>query len=141
MDPSASEVTVSIVAGPQVSAWLEQLQGAVTRVKSSKDAEAVHDLRVTLRRTRSLLRVVRTVYGQFHVNLIRVEFKRVADATSALRDAEVLRETLGLLEMDDATKKKPLPPSCGVMHIKSKRCAPQSYVSSTRVLWITPWRT
>ncbi len=104
-DPSASEVTVSIVVGPQLSAWLEQLQDAVTRVKSSKDAEAVHDLRVTLRRTRSLLRVVRTVYGQFHVNLIRMDFKRVADATSALRDAEVLRETLGSLELDDSTKK------------------------------------
>jgi CHAD domain-containing protein len=59
----------------------------------------VHDLRVALRKLRSVLRVVRRLYGRYHTEAVRAGFKRVADATGALRDEEVLGETLSSLDL------------------------------------------
>ncbi len=98
------EETVSSLVGPKLVEWLDELGGAIGRVLDNADTEAEHDLRVTLRRSRSLLRIVRPVYGRFHVNLIRGEYARVADATGALRDEEVLAETLDALELDDEAR-------------------------------------
>jgi CHAD domain-containing protein len=97
------ETTVSMVSAPKLTEWLEDLSSAVERVRNSSDDEAVHDLRVALRRIRSLLRLVAPVYGQFHVDSIREELKRTADATGALRDEEVLLETLEALKLDPGT--------------------------------------
>jgi CHAD domain-containing protein len=66
-----------------------------------QDDEAVHDFRVALRRLRTLLRPARRVYGKKRVRAVAEELRRVAQSTGALRDEEVLRETLSAL---------PLPP-------------------------------
>ncbi len=63
------------------------------------DVEAVHDFRVALRRLRTLLRPARAVYGRKRLRALSVELKVFAGATSALRDEEVLRETLADLEL------------------------------------------
>lgn len=96
------ESTVSRLASPKLLEWVAQLDEIVPRVLGQTDDEAVHDLRVTLRRIRSLLRIVRPVYGRFHVDSIRNELARIADATGTLRDEEVLQQTLRALELDDA---------------------------------------
>jgi CHAD domain-containing protein len=98
------ETRVSQLVSPKIQEWLTELEEAVPRVVGDSDAEGVHDLRVALRRIRSLLRIVRPVYGTFHTNLIRTEMARVADATGALRDEEVLAETLGALKLQGAAK-------------------------------------
>lgn len=89
---------------PKLDAWLDDLADAIPRVIHETDTEAVHDLRVALRRIRSLLRVVRSVFGRFHVKIIRDELKRVADATGSLRDEEVLVETIDALDLSDVDR-------------------------------------
>lgn len=69
------------------------------RVTSAADDEAVHDLRVTIRRIRTVLRLVRPLYGRFHADVVRRAFASVQRATGALRDEEALVETLDGLEL------------------------------------------
>ncbi|HEU4533046.1 MAG TPA: CHAD domain-containing protein [Polyangiaceae bacterium] len=92
-------MTLSAYVKPRLLALNEELVRAVPRVVAGDDGEAVHDLRVALRKLRSVLRVVRRLYGRFHADAVRAGFKRVADATGALRDEEVLAETLSGLEL------------------------------------------
>lgn len=68
------------------------------------DPEAVHDFRVALRRLRTLLRFARPIHGERRMRSIGDALGRIADATGALRDAEVLRETLGGLHVAGATR-------------------------------------
>lgn len=72
---------------------------AATAAKATNDPEAIHDFRVALRRLRSALRPARRVLGKRRLREIAAELKRFAQATGALRDEEVLRETLGALEL------------------------------------------
>lgn len=69
-----------------------------------KDEEALHDFRVALRRLRTLLRVARLVWGKKRLRRIEGELRHYAHATGALRDEEVLRETLASLELPDAAR-------------------------------------
>lgn len=64
------------------------------------DDEAVHDFRVALRRLRTLLRPARRVFGKKRLRSIADGLREFASATGALRDEEVLRETLAALELD-----------------------------------------
>ncbi len=95
------EASLASVVVPKLNSWLDDLADAIPRVIHQKDGEAVHDLRVSLRRIRSLLRVVRPVFGRFHVGRIRAEMQRTAAATGALRDEEVLEETLEALDLSE----------------------------------------
>src|SRR5207302_2039581 len=72
----------------------EEIRAAVPRVVSDADDEAIHDLRVAIRRLRTLLKMARTLYGRWHADVVRRAFAEVQRATGALRDEEVLEETL-----------------------------------------------
>ncbi len=98
------EASLAAVVTPKLQTWLEDLSGAIPRVMEKQDGEAVHDLRVAIRRIRSLLRVVRPVFGRFHVTRIRQQMQRVASATGQLRDEEVLAETLDALALEPALR-------------------------------------
>jgi CHAD domain-containing protein len=74
-----------------------KLGETVPRVIATGDDEAVHDFRVALRRTRVLLEVGRSVFGRFYANEVRGALRDVMRASGALRDEEVLLETLGSL--------------------------------------------
>ncbi len=74
------------------------------RAELPEDAEAIHDLRVALRRLRSLLRPSRRIYGKEALRVIAGDLKRFSDATGALRDEEVLRETLSALDLPPKTR-------------------------------------
>ena len=63
------------------------------------DVEAVHDFRVALRRLRTLLRPARRVYGKKRLQKVSDDLRLYANATGALRDEEVLRETLSALPL------------------------------------------
>jgi CHAD domain-containing protein len=63
------------------------------------DPEAIHDFRVALRRLRTALRPAKRLWGKRHVKEIGAELRRFAQATGALRDEEVLRETLSELAL------------------------------------------
>ena len=68
----------------------EALGVAVARVTHGVDAEAVHDLRVTLRRIRCALAITRPLYGRWLTRAIRKDFSRLQRETGPLRDEEVL---------------------------------------------------
>jgi CHAD domain-containing protein len=63
------------------------------------DPEAIHDFRVALRRLRTVLRPARRVFGSRRLRALGAELRRFARATGALRDEEVLRETLATLDL------------------------------------------
>jgi CHAD domain-containing protein len=75
-----------------------RLGEAVPRLLSGGDDEAVHDFRVALRRTRTLLEVGRPVLGRFHADEVRSALREVQRASGALRDEEVLLDLLGSIE-------------------------------------------
>lgn len=93
-------------AGPYLAEKLltfdERLSAVLPRVLTSHDDEAVHDLRVTLRRTRTLLEMGRSVLGPFHADEVRRALRNVQRATGALRDEEVLLELMTSLRREDA---------------------------------------
>jgi CHAD domain-containing protein len=77
-----------------------ELAAAIPRVVGATDDEAIHDLRVAIRRLRTLLKLARPVFGAYHSDAVRAAFTVVHRATGALRDAEVLDETLDSVASD-----------------------------------------
>lgn len=67
--------------------------------KTEDDDEAVHDFRVALRRLRTLLKPARLVYGKRRMRESARDLGRFASGAGAVRDEEVLRETLSDLEL------------------------------------------
>jgi CHAD domain-containing protein len=86
----------------QMRALSTRLGATLPRVRKRADDEAIHDMRVALRRLRVVLKVARPIFGRFHVDAIRASFTRVHRASGALRDEEVLRETLADLHIASA---------------------------------------
>jgi CHAD domain-containing protein len=68
---------------------LDAAAQAHARLLDDNDAEALHDLRVALRRLRSLLRAYRPWLGRTVPGKLRSRLKRLARATNEARDAEV----------------------------------------------------
>lgn len=71
-----------------------ELPGLLLRVSRQTDGEAIHDLRVTIRRLRTLLRLARPIFGRHHTDLIRAIYTKIAQTSGALRDEEVFLEHL-----------------------------------------------
>lgn len=78
----------------------EALGAAEPRVLASSDGEAVHDLRVALRRLRTLLKLARPIFGAFHTDAVRQAFADLQTSTGDLRDEEALADTLGGLDLE-----------------------------------------
>lgn len=70
------------------------ISAAVPRVLGEADDEAIHDLRVAIRRLRTLLKMARSLFGRWHTDVVRRAYADVMRATGELRDEEVLEETL-----------------------------------------------
>lgn len=92
------------VLAPALFALVTSVRQAAERVAAPvnpapPDPEAIHDFRVALRRLRTWLRPARKVFGKRRLKEIGGELRRFAQATGALRDEEVLRETLAPLEL------------------------------------------
>lgn len=68
------------------------------------DAEAVHDYRVALRRLRTLLDASEPLFKRGELGRVREGLKRFAQAAGAVRDEEVLAETVGALELPKETQ-------------------------------------
>ncbi|CAN5370644.1 hypothetical protein BH09MYX1_BH09MYX1_22550 [soil metagenome] len=70
------------------------IEATLPRVRTTADEEAIHDMRVAVRRMRVLLKIARPIWIRPQIEAIRAGFTLVHRATSELRDEEVLRETL-----------------------------------------------
>jgi CHAD domain-containing protein len=80
----------------------DRLGEVAPRVLSSANNEdAVHDLRVALRRMRTVLEVGRSVFGRFHSDEVRARLRDVQRATGALRDEEVLLDLMASLQVSN----------------------------------------
>lgn len=77
-----------------VSAMPRVVTKARDRRHGEHDDEAIHDLRVAIRRMRTLLKMSRGLFGRWHTDVVREAFAQVMRATGELRDEEVLEETL-----------------------------------------------
>jgi CHAD domain-containing protein len=92
-----------LFVGPRLTAELRAMQKRLEdtgrRVLAAGDELAVHDLRVAIRRTRTLLEVGREVFGRFHSDEVRRTLTELQRATGALRDEEVLLEIVGSLPL------------------------------------------
>src|SRR5690606_30510168 len=82
-----------------VAARLRELDAALPDaaarvVARGDDDDAIHDLRVAIRRLRTLLKMARRLFGRWHTDVVRGAFAEVMRATGDLRDEEVLEETL-----------------------------------------------
>lgn len=77
------------------------LAETMPRVAANSDAEAIHDMRVAIRRLRTILKLARPIFGRFFADAVRAGFTEVQRTTGALRDEEVLGETLGDLKLAD----------------------------------------
>ncbi len=93
--------TTHVFLARQLRALLVRLEAPLPRVLGRADDEAIHDMRVALRRLRVVLKLARPIFGRFHVDAIRAAMTRVHRASGALRDEEVLRETLTGLGIED----------------------------------------
>ena len=107
--------------GSRLRALDVTLGETLARVSDATDDEAIHDLRVAIRRLRVLLKLARRIFGRYHTDAVRSAFTVVHRSTGALRDEEVLEETLARVQVD-------LPPFLGwrkkrVSHQKKLRKA------------------
>ncbi|MFI5843446.1 CHAD domain-containing protein [Catenuloplanes sp. NPDC051500] len=67
------------------------------------DAEAVHDMRVAIRRLRSTLRTFRGLWDTERAEWLRIELKWIADQLGPVRDGQVMAERLaGAIEAEPA---------------------------------------
>lgn len=86
------------LAGPFLARLLRatarEIEATLPRVRASADEEALHDMRVAVRRMRVLLKIARPIWLRVQVEAIRAGFTHIHRETSALRDEEVFRETL-----------------------------------------------
>jgi CHAD domain-containing protein len=89
--PAADLLTLAPVAAACriALAHLDAAAQAHARLLGDSDAEALHDLRVALRRLRSLLRAYRPWLGRTVPGKLRRQLKKLARATNEARDAEV----------------------------------------------------
>ncbi len=98
----ATRLTAHSLIRPALEGLLERTRSAADRViRDRQDEEAVHDFRVALRRLRTILQTSRAVYGKKRVKRLEALAKAFGDATSALRDAEVLEDTLRAAILDN----------------------------------------
>ncbi len=99
-DPPASDRVGACLVGKlrELEARLEEVAPRV--LAHETDDEAVHDLRVALRRMRTVLEIGRDVLGPFHADEVRRALRDVHRATGALRDEEVLLALLGSLGVE-----------------------------------------
>lgn len=81
---------------------LDDLRAARRRLLQQKDAEALHDLRVGIRRLRSTLLPLTQLPGMEAARQALKPFKKLADASNTLRDGEVQRLLLREHPLPDA---------------------------------------
>lgn len=78
----------------QTRTLLRRLAFQINRAGKGGDAEAVHDLRVAIRRFAQCLRVFEQCYPDGHARKIQRKLKTVMRAASAVRDCDIAMEMM-----------------------------------------------
>jgi CHAD domain-containing protein len=94
-----------------VAAQLVELRANEHAVRTFDDADAVHDMRVAVRRLRSVLRTAQPLLDRGWADALRAELERYGQLLGAVRDLDVLIERLGVEARElDAEADRLLPP-------------------------------
>jgi CHAD domain-containing protein len=88
---------IGVVFPPLARVLMAEAREASTVILS--DDEAVHRLRVALRKLRTVLRAFREVYGPFWVEAVREGLRAAADAAGGVRDEEVFLQRVRGVEL------------------------------------------
>lgn len=94
VDAMLLDLPAPMVAAHLVRARLDDARAALERLQDSRDADALHDFRVAVRRVRSLLRAHRSSLGKAASSKMRHRLRDLATSTNECRDAEVQVEWL-----------------------------------------------
>ena len=106
-------MTMQEYAARQTSALLERLAQQIARTSELPDDEAIHDLRVTIRRLSRCLRVFGAFYPGKSWKKLRRRLADLMDAAAAVRDLDIARELL--------VKAGLSPRSAAIMHLSRER--------------------
>ncbi len=103
-NPLGAPLAGAYLAGKlrELDARLERLEPRVLQPPSQQDPDACHDLRVALRRLRTVLEVGRKVLGPFQADEVRRSLRELMRATGDLRDEEVLLALVTSVGVDGA---------------------------------------
>ena len=78
----------------QVAQRLKKLQGALREARKHTHADAIHDLRVSIRRLSRALRVFRAWFDAGQVKRIRRRLRKLMERCAAVRNCDVAKEVL-----------------------------------------------
>jgi CHAD domain-containing protein len=95
----AAGMPADVAVATALLGFLDAVEGNVAGTIDDVDTEFLHDLRVAVRRTRSVLKLTGDVLPAHVVEGVAEEFKWLGDVTTPTRDLDVY-----LLELDDLAK-------------------------------------
>ncbi|MBL8231590.1 MAG: CHAD domain-containing protein [Bryobacterales bacterium] len=88
-------MTLEAYAQQRVASLIDRLEAEVTRAATERDAEAIHDLRVSIRRFTQALRAFRSLLGKKAVKQVRSRLREVMDIAAEIRSRDI---ALGLFK-------------------------------------------
>jgi len=120
--------TGSIIPGSQVEQrglkyWMERVLKELDEVRSAPEADAVHDLRVALRRCRSLAAVMEEVDPDAAWPEMRKIGRKLFRQLGELRDTQVLEEWVAKLGEEGAAVRQRLTAHLGKLEVGEKEAA------------------
>lgn len=81
-------------AGERTNELLARLGREVANVSQRTDAEAIHDLRVSIRRYTQALRALRSMYARSDVKRIRRRLRSMMDLAAEIRNRDIVLELM-----------------------------------------------
>jgi CHAD domain-containing protein len=133
--PMVADQRAAVAAARVLLRLLQIMDANLPAVLADADVEFLHDYRVAIRRTRSVLREMHAVFDAGDLKRMRAEFKWLQDQTSATRDLDVyLHEFDELRALAPASARadlEPLEPLLRERHRRARR-AMEAALTSTR---------
>jgi CHAD domain-containing protein len=133
--PMVADERAAVAVARVLLRLLEIMDANLPAVLADADAEFLHDYRVAIRRTRSVLREMRAVFDAAELKRMRAEFKWLQDQTAATRDLDVylhdFNELRSLAPVSARADLEPLEPLLRQRHRRA-RMAMEAALTSTR---------
>ena len=85
----------------QINRLLSNLAFVAHRASRSRDPEAIHDLRVAIRRFAETLRMFPEFFPRWEIKKIRKRLDRMMDLTSEIRNRDIALDYLGTEKVKD----------------------------------------
>jgi CHAD domain-containing protein len=100
-------MTLEAYVRMRVAGLLDRLEAEVQRAAAERHAEAIHDLRVSIRRLTQALRAFRTLLGKKPSKQVRIALRQVMDIAAEIRSRDIALELFAAARVPDGA------PACG----------------------------